>query len=180
MKTSSLFAVLLFSFLSSAQTGDTEVKWLVHKDATFNVSIQYPSNWQLKPPNKNTLFFVTSYPESDKDYFRENLNCIIPSKTQEGLTIQMAEEEIVGTLSESLTDFKLIQSGYSTWNKVDAFEIEYTCTQAGNDLTYNLHILQKTAIIKGKLYALTYTSLADAYEKYIGTIRKMFASFKVL
>lgn len=180
MKILILIASLLIAFFVSAQPGNTEVKWLTHTDSAYKLSIQYPSDWELKPPKTKTRFFITSYPESDKDNFRENLNCTVPSDIGKNTTIQMAEEDILKTLPQSLGDFKIVQSNYSKWNNVDAYEIEYTCTQTNNDVTYHLHMLQKIAIINGKLYALTYTSMNDSYEKYINTIRRMFESFKVL
>lgn len=91
----------------------------------------------------------------------------------------MAETDITKTLSENLSDFKIINSGYSNWNNVTAYEIEYSCTQASGNDTYYLHILQKVAIIKEKLYALTFTSEDEFYKKNIGMVRKMIESFKV-
>ena len=177
MKIFLLFASVLISFFASAQT---EVKWLTHKDSGYDLSIQYPSDWQLKPPGPKNRFFVTSYQESGVDKFRENLNCITPRDVEKGFTIQMAKDKTVKALSENFSDFKIINSGYSKWNNVSSFEIEYTYKQTSDNTTYNLHMLQKMAIIKGKFYTLTYTSLSDSYEKYISTIRRMIQSFKVL
>nr|WP_294904332.1 PsbP-related protein [uncultured Lacibacter sp.] len=179
MKQFLLIAILFISFFSSAQTASQEVKWLKHKDTAYNLSIQYPSHWQLKPPSGNSRFFVTSYPESDEDKFRENLNCLIPSPVEEGTTIQQAEEEIVQTLSAMMSEFKIVQSGYSKWNNVNSYQIEYTCVFISGDVRYDLHMLQKAAIINGKLYVLTYSAKNDSYEKYIDMIRKMIDSFKV-
>jgi hypothetical protein len=180
MKPSTLIVSLLIAFSASAQTGNTGVKWFTHTDTTYNLSIEYPSDWQLKPPTEKARFFVTSYPESDNDKFRENLNCLVPGDIEKEVTMKMVEDDIIKTLSESLPDFKIVQSNYSQWNKARAYEIEYTCTQKSNDITYDLHMLQKVAIIKGKFYGLTYTALSDSYEKYIRTVRRMFESFKVL
>ena len=60
---------LLIAFFVSAQTGNTKVKWLTHTDSAYNLTIDYPSDWQLKPPTQKACFFVTSYLESDKDNF---------------------------------------------------------------------------------------------------------------
>lgn len=179
MKLSFLAACLFIAFSATAQPGSATVKWLLHKDSLYNLSMQYPSDWQLKPPTQNARFFVTSYPESGADNFRENVNCIVPKPVDKGVTIQMAETDIVNTLSGNLPGFKIVRSGYSKWNNVNSYEIEYTCVQTSGETTYNLHMLQKVAIIKGKLYALTFTSLTDAYDQYIATVRRMIQSFKV-
>lgn len=179
MKLSFLAACLLITFSLTAQPGNLPVKWLTHTDSLYKLTIQYPSDWILKPPTKNARFFISSPLESDVDDFSDNINCIVPSPVEKNVTIQMAEEDIINTLSKNLPDFKIINSGYSEWNNTTAYEIEYTCTHAGEDNTYSLHMLQKVAIIKGKLYALTFTSEDEFYKKNIGTIRKMIASFKV-
>lgn len=179
MKLSFLSALLLLVVSATAQQGATTVKWLTHKDSAYGLSIQYPSNWQLKPPNANARFFITSYPESDADNFRENLNCIVPSPVKKGVTLKAAVEDINNTLSGNLSGFELVHSGYSTWNGVNSYEIEYVCTQTSGENTYELHMLQKIMILKGKLYALTFTSLTESYDKYIGDIRRMIQSFKV-
>lgn len=179
MKISFLSACLFLAYFATAQSGTSTVKWLTHKDSLYNLSIQYPSNWQLKPPNENARFFITSYPESAADNFRENLNCIVPSPVKKGVTLKAAEEDINNTLSGSLPGFELVHSGYSSWNGVNSYEIEYVCTQTSGENTYELHMLQKIMILKGKLYALTFTSLTDSYDKYIGDIRKMIQSFRV-
>lgn len=141
--------------------------------------IQYPSDWQLKPPTEKTRFFITSYPESDADNFRDNLNCIAPRPVEKNVTIQMAEADIIKALSEGLPGFKLIKSSNPKWNNVSSYEIEYSCTQTRENYTYYLHMLQKVAIIDGMLYALTFTSEDPFYKKNIGTVRKMIESFKV-
>lgn len=179
MKKYFLAFCLFIAFAANAQNGNAPVQWLTHTDTAYNLTIQYPSNWQLKPPNTKTRFFITSYPESDADNFRDNLNCIIPSPVEKTTTIQMAEKDITETLSGNLPDFKIINSGYSTWNNVTAYEIEYSCSQESGGTTFYLHILQKVAIINGKLYALTFTSEDEFFKKNIGTVRKMIESFKV-
>lgn len=133
----------------------------------------------MKPPTARARFFITSYFESDKDKFGDNLNCIAPRPLEKSVTIQMAEADITKSLSENLADFKIINSGYSQWNNVTAYEIEYSCSQTSGNDTYYLHILQKVAIIEGKLYALTFTSEDEFYKKNIDTVRKMIESFKV-
>ncbi len=175
-----LFTTIFFiSSLLQAQTNSKKIEWLMHTDTAYNISIQYPSNWELKPPRSNARFFVTSYAESETDKFRDNINCAIPIAVDKSRTIQMAEREITETLSGMLPDFKIIHSGYSKWNGADAYEIEYTCSQTSNGTTYSLHMLQKVAIIKGKLYTLTFTSEEASFAKYIDTVQKMLRSFKV-
>lgn len=178
MKLLFLIAGLFITFISSAQTGNSDVKWLLHKDSAYNVSIQYPSDWQLKPANDRSRFFIASYPETEEDKFRENLNCVVHN-IEDGSTIQQAEEDIVKTLTGIMAEFKIVQSGYSKWNNADAYELEYTCTYANTDVKYDLHMLQKATIINGKLYVLTFSALNTTYDKYIGKVRKMFDSFKI-
>jgi len=172
----SLFAVVvLFANRTLAQTGD----WLTQTDTTYHFSFKYPGDWQLKLPGTATRFFVTSYPETDADKFRENINCIVRKIDVADFKIQTAEEAVLKSLSSQLDDFKLIRTDYVKWNDADAMQLEYTATKKSGDIMYNLHMYQQMAIVKGTLFTLTYSSEAKSYEKYIATINKIVESIKV-
>ena len=157
----------------------TPTKWLTYLDSGFRFTVQYPSDWEFKKPNTNTRFFVTSYKENEADQFRENINCIARKLEQQGFTIKMAEEAIKKSLSEKLKDYNLIKSAYVQWNNAEALELEYTCKQSAEGVEYDIHILQRMAVIKGVLFTLTFTSETRSYDKYITTVRKVYNSLKV-
>jgi hypothetical protein len=170
---------LLFTVTLNAQKPPP--KWNTQKDSVYNFTFQYPSDWQLKLPNTNTRFFITSYQENETDIFRENINCVTRDlgKNQQGFKISMAEDAIKKALSEKLKDYVLIKSAYSKWNNAEMLEIEYTCTQEANGTELSIHMLQKMAVVKGRLFTITYTAEATSYQKYIETVQKVIAFFKV-
>jgi hypothetical protein len=179
MKLLSSIICLLFTVTLNAQT--PQPKWNTQKDSVYNFTFQYPSDWDLKLPNTNTRFFVTSKQESETDLFRENINCVTRNlgKGQEGFKISMAEDAIKKALSEKLTNYVLTRSAYSKWNNAQMLEMEYTCTQEVNGKELDIHMLQKMAVVKGQLFTITYTAEADSYPKYIATVQKVIASLKV-
>jgi hypothetical protein len=179
------FILILFFIFTSVNIlfaqSDPAAKsqWLTQTDTAYNFSFQYPVGWQLKLPNTNTRFFVTSYTENDEDNFRENINCMVRKMEQPDFKIISAEEAIINSLKTKLSDFNLIKSGYAKWNNVDALQLDYTATQKNGEVTYNLHLFQQMAVVNGQLFTLTFTSEKNSYTKYFETISKIIESIKV-
>jgi hypothetical protein len=185
-----LVCIALFSLLLVTQSyaqqpkpraipaADT-TKWLTLTDTVYHFSVQYPGNWQLKLPETKTRFFITTYPENETDFFRENMNCIARVIDQAGFTIKTAETAVKDALAAKLKDYKLIRSGYSTWNQSETLELEYTCTQESGGNTYSIHMLQRMAVVKGTLFTLTYTAEDKNYKKYLEAVKKVVASLKI-
>jgi hypothetical protein len=153
--------------------------WVSHTDTTYHFSLMRPDNWQFKLPGTNTRFFITSYAENDADKFRENINCIARRIEDRNFVISMAEDAIKTSIKEKMADYKELSSGYVKWNNTDALQLNYTCSQQFNGATVNLHIFQLVSVVKGILYTITFTSMTDSYDKYIGVVNKVVQSFKV-
>jgi hypothetical protein len=170
---------ILWSYQLTAQKNDIPADWSLYTDTVYHYSVRYPANWEFKPKNTNTRFFVTSYKENEEDKFRENINCIVREMDDKGFTIKMAEDAIKKSLREKMKDYQLLRSEYMTWNNSETLEIEYTCTQTANDITYSIHLLQRMGVVKGILFTLTYTAEEKSYSKYIDTVKKVLQSLKV-
>jgi eukaryotic-like serine/threonine-protein kinase len=170
---------ILSSITLTAQTKPDTSQWKTYTDTAYHFTMQYPAWWEFKPQSTNTRFFVTSYKENEADAFRENLNCLTRTIDQPGFTIDKAEAAIKKSLAGQLTDYKLIRSGYITWNGVQTLELDYTCTKESGGASYNIHMYQRMAIVKNTLFTLTFTSDAAAYTRYLPTVKKMLASLKV-
>lgn len=177
--------VALFVFLSGGtllaqvNNGANKITWKTHYDSVYNFSFQYPGNWEFKLPTAKSRFFVTSYKENEADSFRENVNCIARKFDQRGFVIQDAEAAIKKSLSEQLKDYNLISATYIKWNKVDALQMKYTCTQQSGDEKFSVRMFQQVAVVNETLITLTFTAEADSYDKYADAVNKMYASFKV-
>lgn len=177
------FTLFIFSVFASsgiqlhAQT--TKEGWRIQRDSVYNFTFLYPDSWTLKLPGTTTRFFVTSKAESDTDQFRENVNCIARQLQQKDFKVSDAADDIKKTLAENLKEYTLIHSGYSTWNNAETLTLEYTCSQESNGNKYNLHLLQKIAVVKGILFTFTYTADAAKYDKFLTTINKIINSVKI-
>ena len=73
----------------------------------------------------------------------------------------------------------MLNSGYTQWNGTETLEMEYTFTNASDGVTYNIHLLQRMAVVKEVLFTITFTAEAKSYQKYIDVVRKVLQSFKV-
>jgi hypothetical protein len=178
-----LFPLSIFCLLSAislhAQTTTAPTKWFTYKDSLHPFTVQYPSDWEFKKPGTNTRFFITSYKENEEDQFRDNINCIARKIEQKGFTIRMAEDAVMKSLAEKLKDFSLVNSTYSQWNGAESLELEYTCTMSSAGNNFDIHMLQRMAVIKGTLYTITFTSEDASYHKYIPVVTRVIKSFTV-
>ena len=176
----------VFLFVSSiclqAQIESTKNKeateWLQLTDTTYKFTISYPAQWTLKLPNTNTRFFFTSPVTSESDKFRENVNGITRKIEEKGFTILMATDNIKESLAKKLQNFKLINATESKWFGADMLELEYSGTNETDGIKYNVHFLQRMAVINGTLITLTYTAEDLQYENYLTIVRKIFDSFQ--
>ena len=177
-------AVLFINTVAASTTVITKnntdtVKWLSYTDTAYQFSFKYPSGWQLKLPNTNTRFFVTSYTENDADNFRENINCIVKKLEQKNFDIKTVEDAVKKSLSEKMKDFKMLGAAYVKWNDAETLVLDYTATSEANGVIYKVRIRQQLAAVNDNLYTLTYTAEVDSYNKYIGIITKIIDSLKV-
>ncbi len=161
-----------------AQQTDTR-NWLVQTDSAYHFTFNRPPGWELKLPGTNTRFFLTSQKENEQDPFRENINCIARVIEQAGFKVSDAADAIKKSLSEKLQDYKLLKSVYSTWNNSETLVLEYTCTQEAGGTIYNIHMLQRMAVVKNTLFTFTYTAEETSYNKFINIVNIVFQSLKI-
>ena len=152
-----LFCILCCNQLN-AQQNNIPADWALYTDTAYHFSVRYPSDWEFK---------------------LKNINCIVRVMDDKAFTIKMAEDAIKKSLSEKLQDYQLLRTEYLTWNNSETLEIEYTCTQSANDITYSIHMLQRMGVVKGTLFTLTYTAEQKSFSKYIDTVKKVLQSLKV-
>ena len=155
------------------------MNWISYTDTTYHFTVMHPDNWQFKLPGTNTRFFITSYTESEADNFRENINCMARSIQNKDFNIRMAEDAIKSSLKEKMTDYNELSSRYVKWNNVEALQLSYTSSQELNGAAVSIRMFQHVAIVKGVLYTLTFTSMADTYDKYMGVVNKVIQSFTI-
>ncbi|MCX6319415.1 MAG: PsbP-related protein [Bacteroidetes bacterium] len=165
--------------VQAQKTMAVPLSWKKHTDSVYNFTLYYPPEWKLKLPGTTTRFFVTSQSENEKDQFNENLNCVARALQQQSFKVADAEAEIKKTLMDNLKDYHLIYSGYSTWNGVQTLTLEYSFTKEDDGKTYNLHMLQKIAVVNGILFTLTYSAEDKSYAKFANTINKIIGLMEI-
>jgi hypothetical protein len=175
--------ILASSLFLKAQTGTAKIititDWLQLTDTTFGFTISYPAKWTLKLPNSDTRFFFTSPLTGENDNFKENVNCIARKIKEKGLTILMAKDKIKESLANKIQNFKMINATESKWLGADVMELEYSGINESEGVKYNVHFLQRMAVINDTLFTLTFTAEDLQYENYVGIIKKIFDSFNL-
>lgn len=175
-----LLAGIFINLNTHAQPTGTG-QWISYTDTAFAYTVSYPAAWEFKPLHNGSRFVVTSKLENNKDAFKENIGCIVRRMEQapKEFSLRLAEEAVKKELAARLKDLKIIATTYTTWNKAEALNIEYTFTQEQDFKQYKIHIWQRMAVIKGNLFNITYTADEAGYKKYLPVMTKLLSTLKV-
>ena len=138
-----------------------------------NISIKYPTTWEKKIAELDTIVAFLSPIEHKLDLFRENLTIMIknifisPENFKEYINFQ------VDQLKDAILDFELIKKKKDKLSNQPAYTIIYT----GRRRDFNIKIMQNYILKKKKIYLLIYTAENDKYDQYFKMIKKMIKSF---
>ena len=138
-----------------------------------NISIKYPTTWEKKIAELDTIVAFLSPIEHKLDLFRENLTIMIknifisPENFKEYINFQ------VDQLKDAILDFELIKKKKDKLSNQPAYTIIYT----GRRRDFNIKIMQNYILKKKKIYLLSYTAENDKYDLYFKMIKKMIKSF---
>lgn len=141
-----------------------------------NISIKYPTTWEKKIAELDTIVAFLSPIEHKLDLFRENLTIMIknifisPENFKEYINFQ------VDQLKDAILDFELIKKKKDKLSNQPAYTIIYT----GRRRDFNIKIMQNYILKKKKIYLLSYTAENDKYDLYFKMIKKMIKSFSFL
>jgi hypothetical protein len=142
-------------------------EWLSHTDDEEDITVKYPSNWELKTSNEKATFILTSPDENDNDQFKENINVIVRELPNGGVGVKMKDivDAVESKIPTAVDNFVLNYSKTIKWLGVDAREVSYS----GNSKSGGMAVafIQRIAISKGRLVLATYTyagGKADVYK----------------
>lgn len=142
-------------FLTRAQD------WKSFSDSSFKFTVSYPDNWEKKIKEGDKLF-LTSPQDNEDDKFRENINVSTTYNADFGTTYKIEElsPDVITELKSSLNEFTQESIREFKWNKMDAFELKFTCVTKA-DKPIKARIIQWFCFYRQQLFLVTYTASAD-------------------
>lgn len=164
-----LFLLLVILQLSvAAQTTTTKIKpaanaatatWLSHTDATTGITVKYPSTWRLKTTNPKTPIVLHAPSEGEGDDFSENINYIARDLPPgQKVTLADISTSVRNGLTNVVDDFNLEYEKNLQWLGVKAVEFSYTGVSKGENAGFQIKLLQRIALVKGKMVLATYSA----------------------
>jgi hypothetical protein len=168
---------------SATQSAD----FLTYENATYGVTIQYPSNWLVEtidypgdPLTQLVGFF--SPLESRVDPYEERLWIAQEQQSfSEDFDLAQYAEQIVSNYNSTLIDFNLDEIDIETAtlgnNDSPAYRIEYTERLQPENI--DLKTLEIGTVIEDRVYVVMYHAEAARYDQYLPIIEEMINSIEL-
>lgn len=147
---------------------DATKDWQAYENATHNLKMKYPKDWTKKEESGVIVGFMSGGTANVNLVF-EDLSKSPSMKVDEYVKLSLP------SIEKEFKDFKLIDNTPITMGNVKAQKLVYTANMEG----MNLKFMQVLTIINQKAYVLTYTGLADEYEKNLKTANDIFGSLTI-
>jgi hypothetical protein len=154
--------------------------YLLHTDFTWGFRIKYPSDWRKVAISPTTIGFF-SPPESPNDIFQDNVMVVVDE------TIVSLSEYVdfqVNKLTSVAPTVQIGRRSRVTAANLPAEQVEVSgqmgpCFRGNRPEMIPIRILT-VCVMKGKrVYTVTYTAEARAYEKFMPQFRAMLESFEL-
>lgn len=147
---------------------DATKDWLTYENAAHNLKIKYPKDWTKKEESGIIVGF-SSTGTANANLVSEDLSKNPSVNLDEYLKLSLTHIE------KEFKDFKLIENTPVIMGNVKAQKIVYTAGVEG----VNLKFMQVLTVINQKAYVLTYTALANDYDKNLETANNIFGSLSM-
>ncbi|MDP3741870.1 MAG: PsbP-related protein [Candidatus Micrarchaeota archaeon] len=173
-----LFLVILSALLlgctmpnnSFAGSGDASANGYANFENSF-YSLNYPQDWSVADNGEVVSF---SSPQSENDAFVENVNILVTPAT-ENVSLQEYFENSVDSLFSSLEGFNLIGFNETHLSGVNAYTVEYTAKNFGNNLSY----VQVFTMKNNAIYIIAYSGSGSDYSRYLPLVNQLMDSFTI-
>jgi len=163
-----LFLVLVFIF--SASVLAKQLKTL--ENPHFKYTLKYPEDYQLKVLGR---VMVLVSPNTDpKTGFSENVNIAVASLSDPAIKLDDFFDQAKKNLSLGGSGIKILEEKKEKLSGADAYRIIYTSKQKKT----NFKLLQVVAIHKDKVFVVTYTALAEQFDRGLSQVNSMIKSLK--
>jgi hypothetical protein len=136
-------------------------------------TIKYPSNWERKQQNKNTIIFLSPL-ENQSDPFRENL--LINTFPSTGVQLDQQVSIDINRLRQNFTNLQVIDSSA---NDSVAHNTAYRTIYTYNKDRLDFKVLQLWTMVGDRTYTIKYTAEAAKYSQYLPTIQKTIRSLEI-
>jgi hypothetical protein len=188
-----IVTITLFSLLElgnqniiTAFAIDEPKSFLTYNNSKLNLSIQYPSNWEIterkyNPEMKNisSTIEIKSPFEGGQDMVQEQF-LISLNRLQKNITFNEYVNNALDQFKNEYRDFKLISNNSIIIDNHNARKVSYSYIAGVDPLSIKL-IMNHNIISDGnKVYVLSFGTPPDKYYDYINIIQKMLNSFKIL
>jgi hypothetical protein len=134
-------------------------KWLSYTDASSGIGVKYPATWKLKTTNPKAPIVLHAPAGGGDDSFSENINYITRDlPPAQKVTLDDIAMSVSNGLTNVVDDFKLEYQKKLQWADVKAIEFSYSGISKGANAGLKVKLLQRMALVKGKLLIATYTA----------------------
>ncbi|MEQ8175075.1 MAG: DcrB-related protein [Syntrophomonadaceae bacterium] len=147
---------------------DATKDWQSYDNATYNLKMKYPKDWTKKEESGIIVGFMSGS-TANVNLVSEDLSKSPSMKVDEYLKLSLPNIE------KEFQNFKLLETTPVTLGNVKGQKIVYTASMEG----MNLKFMQVLTIINQKAFVLTYTALADDYDKNLETANNIFGSLSI-
>lgn len=134
-------------------------------------SLEYSGEWSVSEGEGVAVF---SSPQDENDAFVESVY-VIAAPAEEEATLREYFENSVDALASSLEGFEVSGFNETRLSGVEAYEVEYTAKNQGQELKYKQVFAAKNEVN----YVITYAGLGEGYKKHSQPFEKMLASFEM-
>lgn len=166
MRTIILALLAIVQLSVAAQTSNTKpaasaatANWLRYTDTATGITVKYPPTWNLKTTNPKSPIVLHAPTEGEGDTFSENINYIARNLPKgQKITLDDITASVRSGLANVVNDFELLYEKNLQWLGVKAVEFGYTGVSKGDNAGIKVSLLQRIALVKGKMILATYSA----------------------
>jgi hypothetical protein len=153
----------------------TPQKFLVYKNNTYGVTIEYPASWSPSPGEENdSSLNLATFSPSNNDYSSVTVDLFVDN-VHSNESLNHLVSDIISDDKSSLTNFKLESNLNVSLAKLPAYKLTYTYIYKGQ----NFKELETGTIVGNKVYYIQYNTIPTQFDTNLPMAQKMIDSFKI-
>jgi hypothetical protein len=147
--------------------------FLSYSNPAEGFTIGYPATWTRFDDVQGTVVLFKSPSEGPTDRVRESVGVSTESLPSTSFTIEAYTDAAMQQVQQTIPEFHLISSDFTTLAGHPAHEIVYTGTQGSTMLQWR----QAFTVVSGKGYVLTFAGSPDDFARYDDIVQSIFDTF---
>lgn len=155
-------------------TQSTAGEMLTFDDRTLGLAIKYPNDWERSKIGQDQVTFIAPR-QTDSPSFPAGLGIKSHNVSSINATLDSLAKEIITDLERNTRDFKLLSSGHSSLNQLEAYEISFSATDDNDAKRRAMQLVVKP---ENLVYVITYKAYPEKFESYLPVIQNMLKSLK--